>query len=78
MFTKNKSVIEYIRTFFLLLRFPLDVNQTLQIIPNLHSMNVQAGRIYTLLCRSNDPQIEPEWTFENGTVISPSTFSTQQ
>lgn len=59
--------------------FPfLDSNQTLQIIPDLASMNVELGRTYTLLCRSNDPGIEPEWTYENGTVITPSMFSVQQ
>lgn len=56
----------------------IDSNQTLQIIPNLPSINVELGRIYTLLCRSNDPRTEPEWIYENGTVISSSTFSIPQ
>jgi hypothetical protein len=55
-----------------------DSNQTLQIIPNLSSINVELGRTYTFLCRSSDPRIEPEWTYENGTVISPSMFTIQQ
>ena len=57
---------------------PIDSNQTLQIIPNLPSINVELGRIYTLLCRSNDPRFEPEWVYENGTVISSSMFSIPQ
>ena len=41
-------------------------------------MNVESGRTYTLLCRSTDNQIEPEWTFENGTIIGPGTSSEHQ
>lgn len=78
MFTNNKYDIECILINGCPFVFPLDSNQTLQIIPNLQSLQVESGRTYTLLCRSNDPLIEPEWTFENGTVISPTMFSTQQ
>lgn len=56
----------------------IDSNQTLQIIPNLSRMNVELGRIYTFLCRSNDRRVQPEWTYENGTIIGPSMFSEQQ
>jgi hypothetical protein len=41
-------------------------------------MNVELGRIYTFVCRSTDHRIEPEWTYENGTIIGPSMFSEQQ
>ncbi|CAF1368900.1 unnamed protein product [Adineta steineri] len=57
---------------------PLNHNQILQIIPNLSHMNVELGRTYTLLCQSNDPQIEPEWTYENGTIIGPGILTEQQ
>lgn len=56
----------------------IDSKQILQIIPNLSHIDVELGRIYTFLCRSNNRQIQPEWTYENGTIIGPSMFSEQQ
>ncbi|CAF1581456.1 unnamed protein product, partial [Rotaria sordida] len=32
----------------------------------------------TFVCRSTDDQFEPEWTYENGTIINPSMSSEQQ
>jgi hypothetical protein len=71
-FKRNRSSFEDIFFAF------EDSNQTLQIIPNLSTLNVELGRTYTFLCRSTDPRVEPEWTYENGTVINPSMFSIQQ
>ncbi|UJR32092.1 hypothetical protein I4U23_019560 [Adineta vaga] len=53
-------------------------NQILQIFPNLSHINVELGRIYTFLCQSNDQHVEPEWTYENGTIIGASTSTDQQ
>ncbi|CAF5189897.1 unnamed protein product, partial [Rotaria magnacalcarata] len=40
-------------------------------------MNVELGRTYTFACRSTDDGIEPEWTYENGTIIGSSTHTEQ-
>ncbi|CAF2794908.1 unnamed protein product [Rotaria sp. Silwood2] len=53
-------------------------NQILQIIPNLSYINVELGRTYTFVCQSTDDRFEPEWTYDNGTIISSSTSSEQQ
>ncbi|CAF3753964.1 unnamed protein product [Rotaria sordida] len=57
---------------------PMSHDQILQIIPNLSHINVELGRTYTFVCRSTDDQFEPEWTYENGTIINPSMSSEQQ
>ncbi|CAM4764794.1 unnamed protein product [Rotaria magnacalcarata] len=56
---------------------PMNQNQILQIIPNVSHMNVELGRTYTFACRSTDDGIEPEWTYENGTIIGSSTHTEQ-
>lgn len=40
-------------------------------------MRVEPGRTYTFLCRSNDDRLEPEWTYENGTVIGSASTNEQ-
>ncbi|CAF1174767.1 unnamed protein product [Rotaria sp. Silwood1] len=56
----------------------IDHNHVLQIIPNLSHINVELGRTYTFVCRSTNDRFEPIWTYENGTIISPTISSEQQ
>ncbi|CAF3900649.1 unnamed protein product, partial [Rotaria sp. Silwood1] len=61
-----------------LILFFIDHNHVLQIIPNLSHINVELGRTYTFVCRSTNDRFEPIWTYENGTIISPTISSEQQ